>query len=430
MRLLYAFSCLLLGVQLYGATMPSNHAKAAYEAGDFQTAFALFEPLYEHSPEDAELNFYLGRCALELRRYDEAAAAFDRVLILNPDHTRTHLELARLYYEQHQLELARNELSIALKSNLPEDVHNRATAFKHTIDDSLSPHRFSGALILGGGFDSNVNNDIGNHEFTLPSLDLPISGKSKEKDGYLFSTFVLSHIYAPEDTGGWRLENGFVAYDKLYSKSSQNNLVLFSLSSAPTWSDSTTKIALPVALDRIYIDGKGYLYNAGIGAKGHYLLDASSMIEGGYTFKEGFYRNETYDVKTHLFFTDYRRDIGDHLFSFALQANYALNREQEAIRTDVEYNELKYGVELSKEWTKAFKSRAEYTKATAYYRDEDTLFLNKRKDKIDTYELALSYMLSDNITVGMSVSYSDHRSNQAPYDYDKINALANIGWIF
>jgi len=111
----------------------------------------LFEKLFEETPASAEINFFVGRCALELRHYDEAIAAFDRVLILNPKHTRTHLELARLYFERQQLELAQTELDIVLNEQLPNDIRDVATAFKRQINERRNPHKIAGALIVGGG---------------------------------------------------------------------------------------------------------------------------------------------------------------------------------------------------------------------------------------------------------------------------------------
>ena len=54
-----------------------------YQAKDFKNAFELLNSLWEQAPENEELNFHQGRSALELKKYDEAAAAFDRVLISN-----------------------------------------------------------------------------------------------------------------------------------------------------------------------------------------------------------------------------------------------------------------------------------------------------------------------------------------------------------
>jgi len=405
-------------------------AQQAYNHNDFATAYPLFEQLFEQTPNNAEINFFVGRCALELRQYDEAVAAFDRVLMLNPKHTRTHLELARLYFERQQLEMAQAELDLVLKDQLPNDIRDVATAFKRKISEQISPHRFSGAVIVGGGYDSNVNNDIGTKSFILPSLNIPLSGSKKEKDGYAFSTFVLNHSYDMGEKGGWSLENSVVAYDKMYAQSSENNLALFALSSAPTWSEDTYTLAFPFTFERVYIDGKGYLYNVGTGIKQSYLLDPLSQIEGGYSFKRGYYHDETYDVNAHLLFANYRHIIGDNLFAVAIRTSYGINKEVESVRTDVQNREWKYGLDLSKEFTKSLRSSLGYTRTSTQYDDVDTLFLTKRQDDKDQYELSLGYTLYKNLSLGMSVAYSDNHSNHDPYTYDKINALASIMWTF
>lgn len=434
MKLSHIAIIALLGTHLLAQEPTSmelyNSAQKAYAHNDFATAYPLFEQLFEQTPHNAEMNFFVGRCALELRRYDEATAAFDRVLILNPNHTRTHLELARLYFERKQLELAQIELDLVLNDQLPSDVRDSAMSFKRKIDENMSRHRLSGAIIVGGGYDSNVNNDIGAKEFTIPALNIPISGNEKKGDGYGFSTFIINHSYDFGDRGGWHLDNSFVAYDKLYSQSSNNNLVLFSLSSAPTWSEDKTTIALPVTFDRVYIDGKGYLSNVGVGAKSSYLIDPLSQIEGGYSFKRGYYHDETYNVNAHLLFVNYRRIIGENLFAFGLHTSYGINKEVEEVRTDVQNKEWKYGIDLFKEFTKNFQSSLGYTRTSTNYDDVDAIFLNKRQDDKDQYELSFDYTLQKNLTLGASVIYSDNHSNHDPYNYDKINALASIMWTF
>lgn len=230
----------LLSINLLADGIPNKRiyeeAQKSYNAGDFKTAYGMFEGLSLEFPNNAEFNFLLGRSALELKMYDQAITAFDRVLILNPSHTRTHLELARLYYEQQRFESAQIELDLVLKENLPSNVRDIALSFKSRIDESLTRHTFNGALIIGGGYDTNANNDIGKKEFIIPAFNIPITGSDKLSDSNLFATAVLNHTYDFGERGGWALENSFVAYDKINNKQSKNDLVLFSATTAPTLS--------------------------------------------------------------------------------------------------------------------------------------------------------------------------------------------------
>ena len=121
----------ILATSLLASDVPSKRiyeeARKSYDAKDFKTSYALFEELSLQSPENAEINFLLGRSALELKLYDEALVAFDRVLMLNPSHARTHLEIARVHYETEQYEIANTQLESILKENIPEDVKSNIT---------------------------------------------------------------------------------------------------------------------------------------------------------------------------------------------------------------------------------------------------------------------------------------------------------------
>ena len=60
-------------------------ANAAYAAQSYQDAYPLLEALNDQAPENPEINFLMGRCALELKRYDEAIADLNRILVADPD---------------------------------------------------------------------------------------------------------------------------------------------------------------------------------------------------------------------------------------------------------------------------------------------------------------------------------------------------------
>lgn len=119
-----------------------DQALKLYNSGDFQNASIQFYALSEVAPENVEVNFYLGRSSLELKHYDDAVSAFDRVLILNPSHVRTKLELARLYFEIQQYDTAQSLLDGVLQEQLPLTVQENVIALKSAIDHShLRPHR-------------------------------------------------------------------------------------------------------------------------------------------------------------------------------------------------------------------------------------------------------------------------------------------------
>lgn len=403
-----------------------ENAKLNYNSGDFKTAYESFSRLGVEFFQNSEFNFLLGRSALEMKQYDDALVAFERVLMLNPLHTRTRLELARLYYETEQFELAQEELGVVLKDNLPSNVREVAVAFKSRIDERLTKHHFSIALVMGAGYDDNANNDIGRKEFIIPAYNLSLSGREKESDTNLFATLVINHVYDMGDRGDWSLENSFVAYSKFNMDFDQNDLLLFSFNTAPTWSQQSYKVALPLGYDRIYLDGKGYTYNLSGGVRGTYLVDRTSQLEGGYIHKKGYYDEDSaQDVKNNTLFASYKKAFGDDPILFSLIASHYDNKEVNAGRTDVSSSAWSCRAELSKTFKNSFRTSFSYTATTTDFDDVDMLYGTKRSDDRDEYELGFGYTLRKNLSLATTATYAKNSSNHDPFNYDKVTAMVN-----
>lgn len=418
----------LMSIKLLASGIPNQRiyyeAQKSYNAGEFQKAYEMFETLSEESPANAEINFLLGRSALELKQYDNAAIAFERVLMMNPSHTRTHLELARLYYETSQLELAMKELDIVLQSDIPSSIREVATNFKQRIDEGLSKHQFNVTLIGGIGYDNNANNDIGKKEFLIPSFNIPILGNNKVSDTNIFATMVINHIYDIGDKGDWSIENNFISYSKFNHHITSSNLALFSANVAPTWSFEDYKLAFPVNYDRIYLAGKGYMYNIGVTAKSSYLIDASSQLEGGLSKKQSFYlENDALDIKSTIFFGSYKKAFGEDPIIFSISSSYSNNNELNIGAQDVGNETWLYTLELSKSFKNGFKTSLSYTFSDIDYDKINNTFLTKRSDTRNEYELGVGYSLSKDILLNASINYAKNSSNHDPYNYDKVTAL-------
>lgn len=417
---------LLLSINLFAKEGSYKDAMQSYNAKDFAKAYPIFEELSLKSPDNAELNFFLGRSALELKRYDEALTAFDRVLMLNPSHTRTHMELARLYYETGQLEFSQGELDLVLKENIPQNIRDVANAFKTRISQQMKRHTFGGAFIVGLGYDTNANNDIGRKEFVIPLFNMAIEGNEKVDDTNLFGTFVLNHSYDFGERKGWALDSSLVAYTKLYNEYNQNDISLFSLSVAPSWSENSYKLSFPLTYDRIYLDNNGYLYNLSSGIKATYMLSSISMLGGGYSYKRSYYdEDKTQDSKSHTINATYKRAFGEDPILLSLNTSYTKTSDIYSGRTDVESHGWEAGVEIAKSFKNGIRTSLGYIKRETNYDVFDTLFQSKRFDSRDEYELSMGYSLSKTIMINATLGYVKNSSNHEPYDYDKITAITN-----
>ena len=417
---------LLLSINLMAEDSSYKDAMQSYNTKDFAKAYLMFEELSLKSPGNPELNFFLGRSALETKKYDEALTAFDRVLMINPSHTRTHMELARLYYETGQLELSQAELDIALKEDLPQSVRDVAVAFKSRVNEQMKRHAFGGAFIFGMGYDNNANNDIGQREFIVPLFNIPLEGNEKVSDSNVFATFVLNHIYDFGERKGWSLDSSFVAYTKAYKEHNNNDISLLSFSVAPTWSEYSYRLSFPVTYDRIFLDHEGYLYNVSSGARATYMLSSISMLEGGYTYRKSYHdEDKAQDSKSHVISASYKRSFGDDPILLSINTNYIQTSEMNSGRTDVDSHGWGVGAEIAKRFRNGVKTSLGYTRKATNYDKFDPLFQEKREDSRHEYEFNLGYIWSESIMLNATFDYVKNSSNQDPFNYDKMTAITS-----
>ena len=70
------------------AQTPLGTAVELLKEKRYQEAYDAFYALFLENTTDARINFYLGLAASGVKNYDDAVSAFERVLIVEPNHTR------------------------------------------------------------------------------------------------------------------------------------------------------------------------------------------------------------------------------------------------------------------------------------------------------------------------------------------------------
>jgi tetratricopeptide (TPR) repeat protein len=89
--------------RLYAPSARLLQAICLLDLGRFEEALHLFRECQADEPDNPKALYGIGRCARFLNRPDEAAAAFEAVLRLRPDHLETLLQLAYIDEERGQL---------------------------------------------------------------------------------------------------------------------------------------------------------------------------------------------------------------------------------------------------------------------------------------------------------------------------------------
>ena len=93
-------------------SQPSEYRKAikAVKKEDYTTAIELLQQSLDKNPKNANAWNYMGYSLRNLKRYDEALAAYEKALKLKPKHKGAIEYLGELYLQTNQLDKAKAQL--------------------------------------------------------------------------------------------------------------------------------------------------------------------------------------------------------------------------------------------------------------------------------------------------------------------------------
>ena len=72
-------------------------AHQAYEKGEYERAISLLKGMAARNPHDGEVHFWLTKCYLEAKRYDEAVKSGENAVAANPQSSLYHFVLGEAY---------------------------------------------------------------------------------------------------------------------------------------------------------------------------------------------------------------------------------------------------------------------------------------------------------------------------------------------
>lgn len=396
---------------------------------DYEEAYKRFLRLFDVRPDDSRINFYLGLSAFETKRYDEALAAFERVLIVEPNHVRSRLEMGRVYFEEKEFDSAETEFRTALEYDLPEQVKKQIQVYLSMIEATKKKHFINGSLVLGLGLDTNVNNGIGNKDFTLPS-GLTLPGDDKKKDISGTAALSLNHIYDFGESGGWYWQDGGAVYTQLYKKEAGANVRYLALNAGPAYRGEKTDFAIYATYDTLNYAQNQYMSSLGVAPKATYRLPNNYAIDGGVNLKKKYYPYDRWN----------RASLYEDA-SLSLKKGYAATGAIASIGITLSkefetYNENSIGVgaEGRTDITNTSKTlKVDYYRPIAAgldatfsasirqtsYPETDVMFDSPKKELNKSFNAAIYKTWYKNSIVGASYGYSQNESNFDNLNYNK-----------
>jgi tetratricopeptide (TPR) repeat protein len=103
-------------------------------ADDLQKKFDVAFNKMLDDPSNIDLTMKYANLAIQMKDYESAIPALERILLFNPELPRVKQELGVLYYKLDSFEMARSYLKDAISSkNVPSDVVDKASSYLQKI---------------------------------------------------------------------------------------------------------------------------------------------------------------------------------------------------------------------------------------------------------------------------------------------------------
>lgn len=420
----------LLYAETQGTDKAVQEAIDSYRNKEFNKSYNLFNEAISRYGQNPQLFFYYGRSALETKRYEDAIEAFEKVLILDPSHTRTKLELARAYYEIGQYDESKRLLKSAKEDpTLPPKVKKSVNNLLTNISMKKKESIINGFAMIGVNYDSNVYADTGETEFGVPLLNIQVTG-NKEKDDYYNSNIIgVNHIKDIGEVGSWVWKSNGILLNNNYRRYTDKNLFGIVLTTGPSYFGKDYELYFPFSASKIWQSGVSYVTDFSQGARWTRKVDKTFTFSAGYKYsgilyaeqnKDKDYRQHAFNMSATKFFTPkWNIALGAKLATSkgtnlekATEGNTGSNNKEGSINTTYQVTD-----NLSFTVGALFRNTS--------YKEIDVFFGNIREDNYQSYSLSTLYSLNETSSIKASVADIQNHSNHGPYDYDKRTAGIN-----
>jgi len=427
--ILLIFGLLSLNAQTINQNNQSNkHINTnKYEVGysfyknkNYEVAYEIFNALFKNNLEDKQINFYLGRSAFELKKYDEAYSAYERILIKYPNENRAKLELARIDFIQGRYKNSKKLFLELKQGNLPKKVQKNIDMYLTKIEQKTQKSFINGIYMFGIGYDSNINNRATSDTFYIPSNSLTFTNTTKdENSANIYGALFLNHKYQYKDN--ITIKNDFLVYAKAILNDSSKNIGFVSYTPSIVVSYDNTSIQYSVFTDFLRYDNTYYMNSYGINPKLSYMYSSKTVFAIGFKYQN---KNNKIDANT-------KRD--SVYKSLNLNMMNILNPKYTLISNLYFENEAKKGGTLSNidfdskaisllmkyKYSKVFSVNTSILYKDKKYKDINSIYLKKQEDKEYIYNLNTLYSFSNSWINKIDISHTNVKSNFDSNTYKK-----------
>ena len=409
-----------------------NVALKNFRAKKYEKAYEQFNSLFLTNMGDVLTNFYLGRSAYELGKYEFALSAYDRILIVQPENTRVRLEMAQTYFKMKLYTQAISEFNLVLEDKkIPSNVRKNVEAKIKYMQNLQKKHYVNATAIAGILYDSNINSTPTTGVFDIynPTVDsiVTVTNNDKEESSTIYQAVgQINHIYKYSDN--FILNSSATALLMKYINHKEKDIQALSLSVTPTILQKKYKVSLPILFDKINLGHESYQNNIYFNPNYSRILSDTMLYTTGVKVgRVTFVKDKDRDVNLYEWQNSLRVVSQKYgLFTFGLDLGKEV--EVRSVRTDVDH---KY---FNTYFNNSYELSQNYTLQTAInykeynYSDVDVNFQSKKKDKKTDISMSILRPLGKEFVLNIGGTYTDKNSNHASSEYDKYVIKANLIW--
>ena len=189
-----------------------DQALQLLQSGNAEQAYQLLAPDEAERAGDPNFDYVLGLAALDSGHVTQAVFALERVLAVDPNHSRARAEIGRAYFQLGEINTARNEFEAVRKQGVPPQVAETLQRYLSAIDQSATASRrqLRAYVEMALGYDSNINSGGSERDIAVPFFGGAILrlDDAGVEDGDGFGAIAAGFVGAHPLTGQWDVFGG------------------------------------------------------------------------------------------------------------------------------------------------------------------------------------------------------------------------------
>jgi hypothetical protein len=390
----------------------------------------MFNQLFLKYNDHVETNYYLAMSAMHLKLYDEATAAFERVLIMRPEFHRARLEYARVQFLLGFKQEAKKEFLKVAAYPVPPNVRENINRYLKQIEQENQGNSTFIALSFGYMYDDNINSGIDYDSYTLPGFfNLSISGEKPQSSTTYFSSFQINHLHGLTKDFPISLKHTATMFYKNQTENDKYNFSFYSYKPTFYYNNAKAKeeYSLQIGFDSVLPGDRNDFIAYSFVPEYKKLIDKDTVFSFFGQYKEIHYEQSTNKAK------DYIKKGGGVALSykrFKYQISFEEDERIRGIRTDLDKDIVTNSFFYSHDIQSSLLLNFQYQYKQIDYSYRDAFFASTREDINRNLGVSLTKIINQKDFLSLSYNKMNNSSNQKAFDYEKESIMLNYTWRF